>query len=132
MSRSSARRAQVEPLPAIVAVTVLCAAVATYGAVRADALSGLSGDRAPAEQVLADAVDATTPEGSVVVDPDRLTAADVAPAGFEASVTVTAGSHEWRAGAGSPPPNAATASQRAPVRVDGEVRPGRVTAEVWS
>lgn len=131
MSRSSAREAQVEPLPALVAVTVVCLAVGTFATVRADVLP-VTSDGGPADAVLADAVDAATPPDSVVVEPDRLDAAAVGPTGYEVAVSVTAGDREWTAGP-SPPPDATAASQRVPVRVDaGRVRPGRLTVEVWT
>jgi len=130
MSRSSAREAQVEPLPALAAVLVVCLTVGAFATVRASVLPAATGD-APADDVLSDAVDAATPQRSVVVDPARLDAA-VAPDGFEVNVTVTAGDREWTAGE-RPPPDAATASQRVPVRVaDDRTRPGTLTVEVWS
>jgi hypothetical protein len=130
MSRSSARRAQVEPVPAVVAVLALCLAVTAYGTVSAGVLPD-AGASAPGEQVLEDAVDAATPTGSVVVSPSRLTGG-VAPVGYEAGVRLSAGERSWTAGASDPPPEAATASQRVPVRLGaGTVRPGRLTVEVW-
>ncbi|MFB6270548.1 MAG: hypothetical protein ABEH83_11420 [Halobacterium sp.] len=131
MSRSSARRAQVEPLAAVVAVAVVCFAVGAYATVRADVLGPTTQD-APADQVLADAVDAATGAGSVVVAPTKLDIEDVAPEGYTAAVTVTAGDREWTAGP-SPPPDTATATKQVPVRVAPDtVRPGRLTVEVWS
>lgn len=132
MSRSSAREAQVEPLPALVAVAVVCLALGSYATVRADVLPVVDSD-APADAVLADAVDEAAPPDAVVVEPDSLDAAGVSPSGYEVAVTVTAGDREWTAGRASPPPDAATASTRVPVRVDAcSVRPGRLTVEVWS
>ncbi|NIB98658.1 hypothetical protein [Halobacterium sp. R2-5] len=129
MSRSSAREAQVEPLPALVAVAVVCLAVGAFATVRADVLPAATSD-VPADDVLSDAVDAATPEGAVVVDPQRIDA-PVAPEGYESRVTVTASGREWTAGE-QPPPDAATASQRVPVRVaDGRTRPGKITVAVW-
>ncbi|MUV61400.1 hypothetical protein [Halobacterium sp. CBA1126] len=130
MSRSSARRAQVEPLPALVAVAVVCLAVGAFATVRADVLPVAASD-APTEEVLADAVDAASPPDDVVVEPARLTAS-VVPAGYEANVTLTAGNREWTVGE-RPPPEAARASQRVPVRLaDDRTRPGRLAVEVWS
>ena len=130
MSRSSARRAQVEPVAAVVAVLALCLALAAYGAVS----EGVLPDRessAPADQVLDDAVDAATAAGSVVVSPAHLTG-DVTPAGYEVSVRLTASERSWTVGADSPPPDATSASRRVPVRVTPEdVQPGRLTVEVW-
>ena len=132
MSRSSARRAQVEPLPALVAVAVVCLAVGAYGAVRLDVLPA-SDDGAPAEQVLTDAVDAATADGELIVDLSRLNSQGVAPPGYEVAVTLTAEHREWTAGASNAPPDAATASKPVPVRTrSGRVVPGRFVVEVWS
>jgi hypothetical protein len=131
MSRSSARRAQVEPLPALVAVAVVCLAVGAYGVARSNVLP-TSEDRPPAEQVLDDARDAATADGDTVVHPRRLGTDDVAPAGYEVAVTVTAANRQWTAGASSPPPDAATTSEPVPVRMrSGRVVPGRFVVEVW-
>jgi hypothetical protein len=130
MSRSSARRAQVEPLPALVAVAVLCLAVGGYASVRTDVLP-VDGSDAPADEVLSDTVDAASEPGTVVVDPANITV--VTPTAYDAAVTVTAGDREWTAGATAPPSDAAAASRRVPVRIGpGRVRPGRITVEVWA
>ncbi|WP_232687339.1 DUF7285 family protein [Halobacterium zhouii] len=132
MSRSSARRAQVEPLPALAAVAVVCLAVGAYGAVRLDVLPE-SENGAPAEQVLVDAVDAATADGDVVVDPSRLESQAVTPRGYAVAVTVTASGREWTAGASNPPSGAATASRPVPIRTrSGRVVPGRFVVEVWA
>lgn len=131
MSRSSARRAQVEPVAAVVAVLALCLALAAYGAVGERVLPERGGS-APAAQVLDDAVGAATPAGSVVVSPTRL-AGGVAPAGYRVHVRLTAGERAWTAGASDPPPAAASAARRVPVRTaPGDVRPGELTVEVWT
>jgi len=129
MSRSRERRAQVEPVAAVVAVLALCLALVAYGAV-GESVVPTPGASAPADQVLDDAVDAATPPGSVVVSPSRLEA--VAPAGYETGVRLVAGERTWTAGASDPPPEAASASRRVPVRVGpDDVVPGRLTVEVW-
>lgn len=131
MSRSSAREAQVEPLPALVAVLVVCVAVGTFATERADVLPVVSAD-APADAVVSDAVDAATPSDSVVVHPGRLVASPLGPSEYDVAVTLTAGEREWTAGP-TPPPDATAASQRVPVRVAPDrVRPGRLTVEVWA
>jgi hypothetical protein len=120
----------VEPVAAVAAVLALCLAVAAYAAVTETALPGRTAS-APAGQVLADAADAASMEGDVVVSPDRLTGA-VAPTGYAASVELGTADRSWTAGAGDPPPRAASASRRVPVRVaPGDVRPGRLTVAVW-
>lgn len=130
MSRWSARRAQVEPVAAVVAVLALCLAVAAYGVVSAGVLPE-RGASAPAEQVLDDAVEAATPSGSVVVSPSRL-AGGVAPTGYVARLRLVAGERTWTAGSDDPPPEAESATRRVPVRVpSGDVQPGRLTVAVW-
>jgi len=132
MSRSSVRRAQVEPLPALVAVTVLCLALGTYGAVRADVVPD-SGRAAPTDAVLSETVDAAPPTDAVVVDPTGIDPSTVGPPGYDVAVTVKADGRQWTLGPASPPPDAATASQQVPVQVaPGDVHPGRVTVAVWS
>ncbi|MDH5021679.1 DUF7285 family protein [Halobacterium rubrum] len=131
MSRSSARRAQVEPVPAAVAVLALCLAIAAYGSVRAGVLPPADEGAAPAAQVLDDVDDAATPNGSLVVEPDRLSVGPV-PAGYEATVRLEAGDRSWTAGATQPAAEASTASRPVPVRVESSaVRPGRLTVVVW-
>lgn len=131
MSRSSARRAQVEPLPALVAVTVLCLAVGTYATVRADVGFG-TGGTAPADAVLEETVDSALPTGAAVVDPTGIDPSTLGPSDYEVAVTVRADGREWSMGPSSPPPDAATATRQVPVRVAaGVVRPGRITVEVW-
>lgn len=132
MSRSSARRAQVEPVPAVVAVLALCLAIAAYGSVRAGVLPADNEEGAPATQVLDDVDDAATPNGSLVVAPERLSVEPV-PAGHEATVRLEAGGRNWTAGASDPPAGASTAARPVPVRVEsGAVRPGRLTVVVWA
>lgn len=132
MSRSSARRAQVEPVPAVVAVLALCLAIAAYGSVRAGVFPAADEQTAPAAQVLDDVDDAATPAGSRVVMPDRLSVGPV-PAGYEATVRLAAGGRNWTAGAADPPASASGAARPVPVRVaPGAVRPGRLTVVVWS
>jgi hypothetical protein len=117
-------------VPALVAVLVLTVALGSYAAVSADSVPVLGSD-APADPVLADAVDAATPSGSAVVSPDRITAA-VTPRGYHAAVTLTAAGDTWRTGPRSPE-GAGTASRRVPVRVARDrVVPGRLRVEVWA
>lgn len=132
MSRSSARRAQVEPVPALVAVVVLCLAVGAYATVRADVLPNGEND-APANAVLAETVDAATLNGSVVVNPTTLDVDSVVPEGYEVTITIVAGDHEWTHSTENPPPDAASDSRRAPVQVaPGTIRPGQIRVEVWT
>ncbi len=129
MSRSSARRAQVEPLAALAAVLVLGVALGAYvGAL--DAALPDPTDRNRAEPALRRATDALRPDG--VARPARLrTATDAGPAGYRANVTLAAGDRRWAVGP-SPPASADTAARRLPVRVaPGRVRSGRLRVEVW-
>jgi hypothetical protein len=132
MSRSSARRAQVEPVAALVAVAVLGLAIGAYATVRADVLPGPESD-APSNAVLDETVDAATPSGAVAVNPRAFDVDSVAPDGYEVAVTITAGDSEWARGAEQPPPDTTADTRRVPVRVaPGKIRPGRITVEVWS
>lgn len=129
MSRSSARRGQVEPLAALVAVFALGAGLAVY--------AGGVDERLPAQSP----ADPDPTLGSVeqtigvggVVEPSRLSAArDAAPPGHELNVTLTTADHRWETGP-APPATARSATARVSVRVEpGRVRPGRLTVRVWS
>jgi hypothetical protein len=129
MSRSSARRAQVEPLAALAAVLVLGVALGAYVGALDGALPSPT-DRNRAEPALGRVADALRPDG--VARPARLpAAAAAAPDGYRANVTLAAGDRRWSVGP-SPPESADTAARRLPVRVaPGRVRTGRLRVEVW-
>lgn len=130
MSPSSARRGQVEPLPALAAVLVVGLALTLY----ADALAAVQpapADQGGAEAALQAAHDTVSDDGAA--RPRRVSGAvDAAPPGSTANVSLTVAGHRWTAGP-SPPEHAATAHRRTAVRIDRwAVRPGRLTVVVWS
>lgn len=129
MLHSSARRGQIEPLAAIVAVCALGAGLAVYGGVLGDALAVDRGrDRAGPTL---DRV-ASTSERAGVVRPGRLGAvAELGPANHELNVTLTTNDGRWAIGP-RPPTTAGTATRRVSVRLSpGRIRPGRLTVRMW-
>ncbi len=129
MSRSSARRAQVEPTAALVAVLAVGAGLTLY--------TGAIGDvSAPAgEGVAPIAVDGVRDAASTagVLDPTLLPAAvrRATPRGHRLNATLAAGGRRWAAG----PPRQEPGT-RATVRVSvrlapGRVRPGTLRVVVW-
>ncbi|MFB6083113.1 MAG: hypothetical protein ABEJ94_02585 [Halorientalis sp.] len=130
MSRSSARRGQVEPLAAIVAVFALGVGLTIYAGAVGDALPDTEPRNVarPALSAVEDAV-----ESAGVVRPERLSrVGSAAPAGRRLNVTLTAGGRRWSRGP-SPPDSARTASTGVSVALgSGRVRPGRLTVRVWS
>jgi hypothetical protein len=129
MSRSSARRAQVEPLAALVAVAALGIALGLYAGA-AETATPPPRDRATAEVALV-AVVSELRAGSVVA-PGRVEGAGtVAPDGHRIRVSVRAADRVWRDGP-RPPTDAERASRTLPIRVGPDaVVPGRVRVEVW-
>ena len=129
MSRSSARRGQVEPVAAIVAVFALGVGLTIYAGAVDDALPGTE-PRNVAQPTLSAVEDAIETGG--VVRPTRLTRTTAAtPAGRRLNVTLTAGDRRWTRGA-SPPTSAQRASTSVSVDLgSGQVRPGRLTVRVW-
>lgn len=130
MSRSSARRGQVEPLAALAAVLVLGIALAVY----ADALAAVepaSSETGSADAALQSVHDAVSDDGAAL--PGQVPGATAAgPPGYDVNVTLTADGRRWAAGS-TPPGNAADAGRRAAVRLDRwTVRPGRLRVVVWS
>lgn len=123
-------RGQVEPFAALAAVLAVGLAISLYAGVLAGADPGGS-ERTVAETAL-DRVSRHVSDGSVVA-PDRIPQSPaVAPAGYEANVTLAVEGTEWRAGP-TPPESADRASRRVTVRLaPGKVRPGRLTVVVWS
>jgi len=129
MPRSSARRAQAEPLAALVAAAVVAAALtAAVGAW--PAAMPEAGERDRAATALPAALDAMRAGG--VVFPERVrSAAATVPDGYRTNVTVAAGNRTWSAGPAGPA-DADAAGRVVAVRVDGDVRPGRVRVVVWT
>jgi hypothetical protein len=130
MSRSSARRGLVEPIPALAAVLVVGMALGVY----ADAVATVEPNQSAdgrAAATLQRVHDDVSVNGAV--RPGRVAdAGDAAPAGYDLNVTVTAGEDRWSTGPG-PPDTGAVAQRRTGVRIDRwSVRPGRIRVVVWS
>ena len=117
---SSARRGQVEPLPALVAVAAFALALSLYGTtLQGIALGTHSEDPAATETRVRD----TLMEG-VVVYPDRLNELDGAvPAGT--SVVIRAEDRVWRYGP-DPGPDEPTVRRHVLVWTDDGTVPGRL------
>lgn len=129
MSRWSTRRAQTEPIAALVAVLAVGAGLTAYAGVLGPALDPL--DRNVAEPALGRVHDEMTTDGVVrfgLLDAAR----DAGPDGYRINVTVTVGG-ERRAAGPTVPPNADRASRPASVALEpGVARPGRLRVAVWS
>jgi hypothetical protein len=130
MSRSSARRAQTEPLAALAAVVVVGLALGLY----ADVLTGVTpGEaRAPTADATLQRVHEAVTEGGVAV-PGRLDRThDVPPPGHQLNVTLSTGTRQWTTGP-EPPSRAEAARRQTAVRVDEWAAPtGRLSVVVWS
>lgn len=130
MSRSSARRGLIEPLPALAAVLAVGLALGLY----ADAMATAEPEQsAPgtAEATLQSVHDAVREDAAAL--PRRVPrGVDVGPAGYDVNVTLAAGGRQWRAGP-VPPERAAGARRRTPVRLDRwTVGPGWLRVVVWT
>jgi hypothetical protein len=130
MSRSSARRGQVEPTAALAATFAVVVGLALYAGVLADVTPGRT-DRAPADPALDRVNAALSPEGTVVL-PDRVAdGPDAGPDGRRTNVTVRTATRRWTAGP-SPPPDAGTAAKSVGVRLGpADIRAGTLRVEVW-
>jgi len=129
MRRSSAREAQVEPLAALAAVSVVALALATYAGAFEASLPG-SSERNIAEDT-ADRVERGVTVGGVA-HRSRLsveTLRRVSPEGYHVNATLVTDSGISRAGPAAPA-TAGTASRRVSVRT-GAVVPGRLEVRVW-
>lgn len=139
MSPSSARdgspatdRGQVEPVAALVALAVVCAALSVYAGVLDGVLtSTLTTDDGTAEQVADRVRERVAPAG--VADPRRLHSATRAtPGGHRLNATLACREQSWSVGP-SPPTGASRVREPVSVRVaPGEVRPCRLAVVVWS
>ncbi|MFB6304535.1 MAG: hypothetical protein ABEH47_05165 [Haloferacaceae archaeon] len=130
MSRSSARRGQVEPTAALVAVLAVGAGLSLYAGAVEDA--PLNDDRDVAPVALDSVRDAASTAG--VLDPGELAGAvrRETPRGYRLNATLAAGGRRWTAG----PPRPASGTDRASVRTSvglgpGRVRPGQLRVVVW-
>jgi len=146
--QSMADRGGTEPLAALVSVAVLCAALSVYARFASLALSA-SDDTARDRATLEAVWDETNEHGILELDTGRLTdrlGSGVLPRGWRVAVRVTivgeGGSLETvdeatfdddgRPAALEVPQSADIDARPVPVRLDdGEVRPGRLTVEVW-
>ena len=129
MSRWSTRRAQTEPIAALVAVLAVGVGLTAYAGVLGAALDPL--DRNAARPALDRVHDEVTADG--VVRPSLLDAGVAAgPDGYRINVTVTVDG-ERRAAGPTVPPNADRADRPAGVALEpGVVRPGRLRVAIWS
>ncbi|TKX74312.1 hypothetical protein EXE46_09955 [Halorubrum sp. GN11_10-6_MGM] len=132
---STADRAAVEPLAALVAVVVVGLALGLYAGAFADAMP--DGDRARAEAAL-DRVDQRVTVGGVV-DPSRMR--EIEAPGTETAIEVEADGERWLAVSGPDAPGppgvrvpkaVATAERRVTVRIaPGRNVRGTLRAVVW-
>lgn len=131
MSRSSARRGQVEPTVALAAVFGVVVGVGLYAGALADAMPG-ERDRNLAAPTAERVHDELAPTAEILV-PDRLDRAPgAAPDGYRVNVTVTAATRRFTVGP-RPPSTADTATRSTGVRLGpGRVRPGILRVEVWA
>ena len=129
MSPWSKRRAETEPLVAIVAVFAVAVGLVTYAGLLDTALPA-STERNLARPALQEAYAELAPAG--VVEPKRLTTDTVdGPDGYRVRVTITTDRGDWNAGP-SRQPKATIASRPVSVRVRAGVnRPGRLSVAVW-
>lgn len=121
---SSGSRAQVEPLPALVAVGAFVAALALYAGAFHDLPGGA--DRPIERRALASVVESATEGG--VLEPSAVTVE--APAGREMAVVVRVDGEAWRSGP-TPPERASSATDTVLVRTVRGERVGRVRVWIW-
>ncbi|WP_254537314.1 DUF7285 family protein [Halomarina litorea] len=136
MSRSSARRAQVSPLAALVALLAVCAGVSLYAGTLDTSLHSLTGPDPTVRTVADRTLDTLAPTG--VTTPARLAnrsltaGAGAVPEGYRVNVTLVAGGERWQRGPAAPP-GAGRTVRALGVRLDpGRVVPGRLRVVVWS
>ncbi|ALG81494.1 DUF7285 family protein [Halanaeroarchaeum sulfurireducens] len=120
----SRSRAQVEPLPALVAVSAFVAALGLYAVAFHDVPLGT--ERDVETQALSSVVEDSSTAG--VLDPTAVMAD--APRGHEMAVVVRADGSEWQTGP-SPPTTARTATEQVLVRTASGEQVGRIRVWVW-
>ncbi|MFB6135111.1 MAG: hypothetical protein ABEJ55_08995 [Halanaeroarchaeum sp.] len=121
---SLANRGQIEPLPALVAVSAFVAALSLYAGVVQDV--SIDADRRTEETALSATVESASRGG--VLDPDAVK--PIRPSGYQMRVVVSAGGREWKRGP-TPPAGATTASTIALVRTERGESVGRVRIWMW-
>ncbi|MFB6267035.1 MAG: hypothetical protein ABEI31_05190 [Halodesulfurarchaeum sp.] len=125
---SSARRGQVEPLPALIALAVFAIALSVYGVAFANVTLG--GHATSEGAILTNALASVT-EGTVV-RPHRLEAGLAsAPDGHRLAIVVRVDGRVWRAGP-SPPTDARTITRTVLVQTADGARPGRIRVSTWT
>lgn len=129
MSRSSARRGQVEPLAAIVAVFAVGAGLTVYAGVLDSELPGR--ERQHVAGPTLDRLESTVAQ-SGIIEPGKLAEGQaVVPDGYRLNATLVTAKTRWHVGP-EPPKRAQRATEQVSVRVaPGRVRPGRLTVRVW-
>lgn len=130
MSRSSACRGLIEPLPALAAVLAIGLALGLY----ADAVATVEPEQSAsgtAEATLQSVHDVVMEDAAAL--PRRVSrVGDVGPEGYDVNVTLGVGDTRWRIGP-DPPERATGARRRTPVRLDRwTVRPGWLRVVVWT
>lgn len=135
MSRSSARRGQVEPLAALVALVAVGAGVSLYAGALADARTDRGGFDPTVETVADRALEHVAPVG--VARSVRMSELpSVAPSGHRLNATLTCGDDRWTVGPSAPAtasPAASRATRPTSVRVaPGRIRPGTLRVVIWS
>ncbi|WP_259519262.1 hypothetical protein [Halanaeroarchaeum sp. HSR-CO] len=121
---SSGSRAQVEPLPALVAVSAFVAALGVYAVAFHDVPTDT--DRDVATQALAAVVESASTAG--VLNPAAVP--DDGPGGHEMAVVVRADGSEWNTGP-EPPADARSATRQVLVGTDRGEQVGRIRVWVW-
>lgn len=121
---SSASRAQVEPLPALVAVSAFVAALGIYAVAVHDV--PLDTDRDVETSALSAVVESASTAG--VLEPDAVTADG--PEGHEMAVVVRADGSEWESGP-APPDDAESATTQVLVKTESGEQVGRIRVWVW-
>lgn len=136
MSRSSARRAQVSPVAALVSLLAVCVGVSLYAGVIDTSVRSLGGPDPVAGTVADRTLDALAPTG--VTTAARLAAfpspsdAAAVPDGYRANLTLVTGGERWQTGPPTPPDAAHAVRSVGVRRRSGRVVPGRLRVVIWS
>lgn len=124
---SSARRGQVEPLPALIALAIFGVSLSIYGMTFHNVSIG--SEAAVDESAVRQVVE-TVSEGTVV-HPNRLSAVETSPSGGgHVSVVVRADGQVWRTGP-TPPDSAPSTVRSVLVQTRAGEMPGRLRVSTW-